>query len=80
LAICGSAFPFTLYFWLLQHQTATRMSLINYVTPVIAVTVGTLFLNEPFTARIVVGAALVILGVVVVMAKSGRAPARSERS
>jgi drug/metabolite transporter (DMT)-like permease len=80
LAVCGSALPFTLYFWLLQHQTASRMSLVNYVTPVIAVTVGTLFLDEPFTARIVAGAALVILGVAVVMAKSGRAPARSERS
>jgi len=71
LAICGSALPFTLYFWLLKHQTATEMSLINYVTPVIAVTVGTLFLDEPFTARIVAGAALVILGVAVVMAKPG---------
>jgi drug/metabolite transporter (DMT)-like permease len=80
LAVCGSALPFTLYFWLLQHQTATRMSLVNYVTPVIAVTVGTLFMDEPFTPRIVAGAALVILGVAVVMAKSGREPARSERS
>jgi drug/metabolite transporter (DMT)-like permease len=71
LAICGSALPFTLYFWLLKHQTATEMSLINYVTPVIAVTVGTLFLDEPFTARIVAGAALVILGVAVVVAKPG---------
>ena len=78
LALCGSALPFTLYFWLLQHQTATSMSLINYVTPVIAVTVGTLFLDEPSTIRIVIGAALVILGVAVVLAKWG--PARSSRS
>lgn len=80
LAICGSALPFTLYFWLLKHQTATSMSLINYVTPVIAVTVGTLFLHEPFTARIVAGAALVVLGVAVVMAKPGKDPEGSERS
>lgn len=78
LALCGSALPFTLYFWLLKHQTATSMSLINYVTPVIAVTVGTVFLDEPFTVRIVIGAALVILGVAVVLAKLG--PARSSRS
>ncbi len=71
LALCGSALPFTLYFWLLKHQTATRMSLINYVTPVIAVTVGTLFLDEPFTIRIVIGAALVILGVAVVLVGKG---------
>jgi drug/metabolite transporter (DMT)-like permease len=63
LAIIGSALPFTLYFWLLKHQTASALSLINYATPVIAVAVGTLFLDEPFTLRIVAGAALVLLGV-----------------
>lgn len=63
LAIIGSAVPFTLYFWLLQHQTATGMSLINYAIPVIAVLVGTVFLKEPFTLRILVGAALVLAGV-----------------
>ena len=78
LAICGSALPFTLYFWLLKHQTATSMSLINYVTPVIAVAVGTLFLDEPFTGRIVAGAALVVLGVAVVMARRGTDPAQSD--
>ena len=39
------------------------MSLINYATPVIAVAVGTLFMGEPFTARIAAGAALVLVGV-----------------
>lgn len=72
LALVGSALPFTLYFWLLKHQTATSMSLINYVTPVIAVAVGTVFLDEPFTVRIVIGAALVILGVAVVLVGKGR--------
>ncbi|HEX9945337.1 MAG TPA: EamA family transporter [Thermoanaerobaculia bacterium] len=63
LAIIGSALPFTLYFWLLKHQTATALSLINYATPVIAVALGTLFLDEPFTLRILIGAALVLVGV-----------------
>lgn len=63
LGIMGSAVPFTVYFWLLKQQTATRMSLINYATPVIAVAVGTLFMGEPFTARIAAGSALVLVGV-----------------
>ena len=67
LAIVGSALPFTLYFWLLKHQTATAMSLINYVTPVIAVAIGSLFLDEPFTLRILLGSALVVGGVAVAM-------------
>lgn len=65
LAIIGSALPFTIYFWLLKHQTATGISMINYATPVIAVLVGTLFLEEPFTPRILSGVALVLIGVAV---------------
>ncbi|HEV8580832.1 MAG TPA: DMT family transporter [Thermoanaerobaculia bacterium] len=69
LALLGSALPFTLFFWLLKHQTATGMSLINYAIPVIAVAVGTVFFDEPFTLRIVVGTALVLVGVAVAMRK-----------
>jgi drug/metabolite transporter (DMT)-like permease len=69
LGLLGSALPFTLYFWLLKHQTATGMSLINYAIPVIAVAVGTLFLGEPFTLRIVVGAAMVLAGVAMALRK-----------
>lgn len=69
LAIMGSAVTFSLYFWILKHQTATAMSLITYVIPVIAVAVGTFFLHEPFTLRIVIGAALVLVGVAVAMRK-----------
>ena len=65
----GSAFPFTIYFWLLKHQTATSMSLINYATPVIAVTVGTLFMSEPFTSASDLGSALVLVGVGVTLRK-----------
>jgi drug/metabolite transporter (DMT)-like permease len=72
LAVVGSAFPFTIYFWMLKHQTATAMSLINYATPVLAVVVGTLFLGEPFTLRIALGAALVIAGVGVAVRKRSR--------
>jgi drug/metabolite transporter (DMT)-like permease len=63
LALVGSAVSFTLYFWLLARLPATALSLINYIIPVVAVAVGTLWLHEPLTARIVAGAALVIAGV-----------------
>jgi drug/metabolite transporter (DMT)-like permease len=73
LALIGSAVPFTLYFWLLRSQSATGLSTINYATPIIAVAVGTLFLGEPFTARIVAGSALVLVGVALTVRKgSGR--------
>lgn len=69
LALVGSALPFTLYFWLLKYQAASRLALINYATPVVAVAVGSLLLDEPFTLRILLGAALVVGGVAVAVRK-----------
>lgn len=69
LGLVGSAFPFTIYFYLLKHQTATAMSLINYATPVIAVAIGTLFLSEPVTPRVIAGSAMVLVGVGVALRK-----------
>ncbi|MEO1369479.1 MAG: EamA family transporter, partial [Acidobacteriota bacterium] len=40
-----------------------KVSLIAYGTPVVAVIIGTLFLDEPLTVRMVIGALLVISGV-----------------
>lgn len=79
LAVVGSALPFTLFFWLLKHQTATAVSLINYATPVIAVAVGTLFLDEPFTARMVLGTVLVLVGVGVAMRGKEKRDGRDNR-
>jgi drug/metabolite transporter (DMT)-like permease len=65
LALVGSAIPFTLYFYLLKSLPATQLSLINYAVPVVAVIVGSLFMSEPITLRVVLGAALVVVGVAV---------------
>ncbi len=77
LAVAGSAVAFTLYYWLLRRLPATSLSLINYATPVVAVAVGTLLLDEPFTLRILLGAALVVAGVAVAMRQPPAAQARS---
>ncbi len=77
LAVAGSALTFSLFFWLLQHVTATRLSLIAYAVPVLAVTIGTLLLDEPLTPRMVAGSALVIGGVAFV-ARSGRKGSSSD--
>jgi len=63
LAVVGSAFTFTVYYWLLRHVKASRVALIAYATPVVAVATGVIFLNEPMTSRVVLGGALVIAGV-----------------
>lgn len=72
LAIFGTAVTFLLYFWLLDRLPATRLSLITYGVPIVAVTVGTLWLDEPFTPRMLFGSVLVLAGVGVAV-KFGRA-------
>lgn len=63
LIVAGSMVTFSLYFWLLEHVSATRLSLIAYGAPVIAVTIGTVVLGEPLTLVMIAGGAMVILGV-----------------
>lgn len=67
LAVFGSAMTFTLYFWLLERVPATRLSVIAYATPVIAMAVGRLVFDEPLTPRMVVGGLLVVSGVSLVL-------------
>ena len=67
LALCGSALSFTLYFWLLGRLPATTLSLINYLTPIVALLIGGTALGESFTARTLAGSALVVGGVAVAM-------------
>jgi drug/metabolite transporter (DMT)-like permease len=63
LAVFGSAVTFGLFYWLLARHSATRLSMIAYGSPLIAVVVGTFFLDEPLTPRLAAGALLVLLGV-----------------
>lgn len=63
LSLFGSALTFTLYFWLLKRLPVSQLALFNYVTPIVAVLTGSLFLDETLTLRILLGSALVIAGV-----------------
>jgi drug/metabolite transporter (DMT)-like permease len=67
LAVVGTAVAFGLYFWLLRHTSAYRMSLIAYGTPPIAVLCGALVLDEPITGWTIGGMAAILGGVLLVM-------------
>ncbi len=71
LAVIGSAVTFSLFFWLLKHVSVTQLSMIAYGIPVVAVTIGTVFLDEPLTVRMAAGAALVVSGAALVMRRQG---------
>jgi drug/metabolite transporter (DMT)-like permease len=63
LGIVGTAASFTIYYWLLRYERATRLSVISYISPVIALFLGALILGETITGRSLLGAAIVLLGV-----------------
>ncbi len=63
MAVAGTAISFPLYFWLLEHMQARQVALIGYGTPVVAIFLGVVFLDEPLTLRFIVGSALVVIGV-----------------
>lgn len=63
LALVGTVLAFTIYYWLLRHAPASELSLIAYVIPAIALTLGALVGGEPVSATTLQGSAIVLAGV-----------------
>lgn len=63
LAIFGSVIAFTIYFYLLKHLTATQMSFVALIYPVLALLLGSWVLGEKVSNKILVGSALVLIGI-----------------
>jgi drug/metabolite transporter (DMT)-like permease len=66
LSIAGSLVAYSAYIYAIQHLPLSLVSLYAYINPMIAVTLGTLLLSEPFTTRIAFAAGLVFTGTWVV--------------
>ena len=62
LTIAGSLIAYSAYIYAIQHLPLQLVSVYAYINPVIAVALGTVFLSEPFTMRIAIAAALVLIG------------------
>jgi len=73
--VVGSWIGFTSYLWLLRNARTTLVATYAYVTPVGAVILGALVLDESLTLRTVLAGAVMLLGVaLIVTARPGRAP------
>ena len=66
LVVFGSLVGYTAYLYALKNLPVSTVSLYAYVNPVIAVLLGSLVLNEPFTLRIAAASLLVFGGIAVV--------------
>jgi drug/metabolite transporter (DMT)-like permease len=67
LVVFGSLVGYTAYVWLLHHVPLGTVSTYAYVNPVVAIALGALFLDESLTARIALGAAIVLGSVAIVV-------------
>lgn len=63
LTIFGTIAAFWLYYWLLKQIESTKAMMISLVTPLIAVTVGTIFLNEKFPPQTLFGGVLILASI-----------------
>lgn len=77
LVLVGSIVGYSSYVYALKYLPVSTVSLYAYVNPVIAVVLGTLFLSEPFSMRIIVASALVFGGIAIVRATPRRVAAVS---
>ncbi len=74
LAILGTFVAFGTYYWALRHAPAYRLSMIAYLTPVLALVLGTLAGDEPFALTTVLGSLTIFAGVALVMNARPSAP------
>lgn len=65
LGIFGSIVTFTTYYWLLKKVSVLLMSLIAFITPIIALILGWLVYNEKLTVFHLIGSILVLAGLLI---------------
>jgi drug/metabolite transporter (DMT)-like permease len=76
LALIGSVLAFLLFYWLLNRVAVTNLLTISLITPPLAVAFGWVVAGETLSRWALLGAALVLLGVALILWKSSSAEAK----
>ncbi|NMB82499.1 MAG: EamA family transporter [Ignavibacteria bacterium] len=63
LAFFGTLVTFTTYYWLLKRMNIVILSLSTFITPIVAVILGWLILNERFSFQAMIGSSMVLIGI-----------------
>jgi drug/metabolite transporter (DMT)-like permease len=63
LGAVGTGYAYLLNYRTLQESGAIVASLVTYLIPIVGVAAGVLVLDEPFSYRLVLGGAIVVLGI-----------------
>ena len=64
LVFFGSVITFTTFYWLIKRINLVILSLLAFITPIVALILGYFFYNEVLSTRHFIGAALVLTGVI----------------
>lgn len=75
LTVFGSIVAFTAYTWLIYHESPTKVGTYAYVNPVIAVLLGYFLGGESLGLRTLLGAACILVSVVLITTGTARKPA-----
>ncbi|OKJ64366.1 DMT family transporter, partial [Streptomyces sp. CB02261] len=78
LGIFATGLTFHLNYRMIADEGPTAAATVGYLLPVVSVTLGALVLDEPLTARVMAGMAVVLVGVGLTRARTG--PARKPRA
>jgi drug/metabolite transporter (DMT)-like permease len=71
MALGSSIAAYTIFYWLLRFMSASRVAVLSYFQPVVVIVLSVLFLSEHPTRNLLIGTALVLVGVY--LAERGRA-------
>ncbi len=63
MAAASSVAAYTLFYWVLRYMTASRVAAISYFQPVVVILLSVAFLNDHPTRNLLLGTALVLIGV-----------------
>ena len=70
---------YLVWFWLVRHYPATKISVFVLLTPLAGLIAGVLLLGEPLTLRLVIALAAVCVGIALVNRGPRRAPPAAQR-
>lgn len=59
----ATTLPFVGYYWLLEKNSAINVSIITFITPIVALILGWILLAEPVTVNTMLGGTLILTGV-----------------
>jgi drug/metabolite transporter (DMT)-like permease len=65
LAFFGSVITFTSFYWLMKKINVVLLSLIAFITPIVALLLGWIFYKETLTTQHLIGSSLVLVGLLI---------------